>query len=43
MTENHLKRLTYITMRSSISPSDNGVHVYSEILAYAVNVICGTL
>ena len=36
MTENYPKRLTYITMRS-------GMHVYSEILAYAVNVICGTL
>ena len=43
MTENRLKRLTYITIRSSISPPDNGMHVYSEILAYAVNVICGTL
>ena len=43
MTENHAKCLTYITMWSSISPPDSGMHVYSEILAYAVNVICGTL
>ena len=43
MTENRPKRLTYITMWSSISPPGSGMHVYSEILAYAVNVICGTL
>ena len=32
MTENRPKRLTYITMRSSISPPDNGVHAIDKLI-----------
>ena len=32
MTENHLKCLTYITIRSSISPPDNGVHAIDKLI-----------
>ena len=32
MTENHLKRLTYITMRSSISPPDSGMHAIDKLI-----------
>ena len=32
MKENHAKRLTYITMRSSISSPDNGVHAIDKLI-----------
>ena len=32
MTENHPKRLTYITMQSSISPPDNGMHAIDKLI-----------
>ena len=32
MTENRPKRLTYITMRSSISSPDNGVHAIDKLI-----------
>ena len=32
MTENHPKRLTYITMRSSISPPDSGMHAIDKLI-----------
>ena len=32
MTENHLKRLTYITIKSSISPPDSGMHAIDKLI-----------
>ena len=32
MTENRPKRLTYITMRSSISPPDSGMHAIDKLI-----------
>jgi len=32
MTENHSKRLTYITMRSSISPPDSSMHAIDKLI-----------
>ena len=32
MTENHPKCLTYITMRSSMSLPDNGVHAIDKLI-----------
>ena len=32
MTENHPKRLTYITMRSSMSPPDSGMHAIDKLI-----------
>ena len=32
MTENHLKRLAYITIKSSISPPDSGMHAIDKLI-----------
>ena len=32
MTENHPKCVTYITMRSSISPPDSGMHAIDKLI-----------